>query len=108
MRGTGNLSIELIPEDHDNYRVILANGDQTKVLASGLNFEYAFCSAEDYAKENRHLFIVSDRGASWRNQPISKKQITCISKFGYRAGIEKLTRGQASDLISSGTLKRAG
>ena len=76
-------------------------------MSDVLDFEYSFCVDENYAKANRNLFIVNDRTAPWRDLPASQKQLDIIRSKGFRAGLNKLTRGQASDLISSGELMRA-
>lgn len=108
LRGTSS-RIGIVPTMDDRYRVILATEKGPhKTIADGLTFEYAFSSAEDYARSDRKQFTLSDRNADWRNLPASEKQIGLIRSSGYRAGIENLTRGQASDLITSGALRRAG
>jgi superfamily II DNA or RNA helicase len=103
-----NARLGVVPCGEDRYRVVFANEKGIQTIADGLTFSYAFASAEDFAKANRSLFIISDRDAYWRDQPASIKQLECIRKKGYRAGIENLTRGQASDLISSGKLGKTG
>lgn len=103
-----NVRLGIVPSGDNRYRVICASEKGNQTIADGLNFEYAFASAEDYAKANRSLFIVNDRQAGWRDLPASEKQIACIRASGYRAGIENLTRGQASDLIASGRLRKTG
>lgn len=109
MRGCGKLRLEIIPQG-DTYQVTCANsaiGQENRLVASGLSFEYAFAAAEDFAKANRQLFVVSDMGAPWRDLPITDRQVALIRSRGYRAGIENLNRGQASTIIASGALKRA-
>lgn len=103
-----NTRLGIIPSGNDRYKVILATDGGNRTIAEGLDFSYAFASAEDFARSNRNLFIISDREAGWRDQPASEKQLACIRKKGYRAGIRNLTRGQASDLISSGKLGKTG
>jgi ATP-dependent helicase IRC3 len=101
-----SVKLEIVPVGDDRYRVILVSEQGIRVVAQGLDFSYSFCVAEEFAKENRSLFVFSDRSANWRELPASTKQISCIKSNGYRAGIEALTRGQASDLLVSGALRR--
>lgn len=100
-----NIRLGIVPINEDRYRVILASENGSQTISDDLNFEYSFAAAEDFARSNRDVFIVSDREAKWRNLPASAKQIALIRSKGYRAGLDKLTRGQASDIISSGTLR---
>ncbi len=107
LKGTGKSILAILPQDNDRYKVILSSKNETQLIAEGLSFEYAFATAEDFAKENRKLFVLSDLEAEWRNQPITERQKETIRSKGYRAGIENLSRGQASILIGSGALRRA-
>lgn len=109
LKGRGKTKLEIVPKENETFSVLFTNnpGGTQCNIADGLSFEYAFATAEDFAREHRHLFIVSDKDAAWRNLPISEKQSACLRSYGYKAGIENLTRGQASVLIGSGTLKRA-
>jgi hypothetical protein len=104
----GNSAQLLIrPIGEERYKVVIASKDGQEIaIAEGLNFEYSFAAGEDYARNNRSMFVVSDREAPWRNMPPSEKQLAYIRGHGFRAGLDKLTRGQAADLISSGALKR--
>jgi ATP-dependent helicase IRC3 len=90
----------------DKYDVVFFNGNESKTISKGLNFEYSFATAEDFANNNRSHFIVSDMNASWRNDPISENQKKCFRSCGYKNGIEDMTKGQASIIIASGILKR--
>lgn len=109
LKGSGNTRLGVVPEGNKLYRVVLASEKGNQTIAASLNFEYAFAAGEDFARENRSVFTVSDKEASWRNLPASEKQIEFIRKTsGCRAGLDRLTRGQASDLISSGALRRTG
>ena len=100
----GDLKIH--PAEADRYRVVLSTEKGEKIIADGLDFEYSFAAGEDYARVNRAAFAVTDRSAAWRDLPASSKQIAYIRGRGFRAGLDKLTRGQAADLIGSGALKR--
>jgi ATP-dependent helicase IRC3 len=107
LKGTDGFEL-WIGERDGLYKVVTRHGSQIGTLAEDLNFEYAFAAAEDYAAQHRELFILSDKGAAWRDLPISEKQKLIFRSKGYRAGVDHLTRGQASDLIASGALRRAG
>ena len=106
MRGTSNSTLEISQISLEKYQVIFISDTERKCIASNLNFEWAFSSAEDWAKNNRKLFVLSDREAEWRKLPISEKQKEIFRSRGFKAGIDQLTRGQASILISSGSLKK--
>jgi ATP-dependent helicase IRC3 len=90
----------------DKYDVVFFNGNESKTISKGLSFEYSFATAEGFAKNNRSHFVVSDMNASWRNDPISENQKKCFRSCGYKNGIDNMTKGQASIIISSGILKR--
>lgn len=109
LKGGGSTRLEIVSSGHEKYSVSFTTNPEgnKQVIAEQVSFEYAFAAAEAFAKANRALFIVSDKEAAWRDLPISEKQINCFRSYGYRAGIEHLTRGQAADLISSGCLRRA-
>jgi ATP-dependent helicase IRC3 len=106
LRGTNNCTLEISQISLEKYQVIFSSEDERKCIASNLNFEWAFSSAEDWAKQNRRLFVFSDKDAEWRRLPISDKQKNIFKSRGFKAGIDQLTRGQASTLISSGSLKK--
>lgn len=99
LKASPTTHLEVSPIGNDQYEVTIT-GDKSQTLATGLNFEYAFAAAEDFARANKSTFKIADRTAAWREAPASIKQIQLIrSKTGCRAGLDKLTRGQASDLI---------
>lgn len=106
IKGAGTIRLCIFSTSEDRHRVILFDGTESKMVADGLTFEYAFSSAEGFARENRSLFIVADREAAWRTMPISDKQLIFIKKRGFRAGVDRLTRGQAAALIGSGVINR--
>lgn len=105
MKGSGKIRLEVSPHGTDRYHVLLSDEKGFQLIAENLNFEYAFATAEGYAKDHRKLFTVSDQTAAWRLQPISEKQRSFIRSKGYRAGLDDLTKGQASQIIE--TLVRA-
>jgi ATP-dependent helicase IRC3 len=98
--------LEIQPTDSERFMVVLSSEKNKKIIADNLNFEYAFAAGEDFARANRAAFAVTDRSAAWRDLPASEKQVAFIRGRGFRAGLDKLTRGQAADLIGSGALKK--
>lgn len=104
IKGIGMIRLEVVAISEDRHGVILFDGFTAKTIADGLTFEYAFSTAEGFAKENKSLFVVADKEAPWRNLPISEKQAAFIRKRGFKAGVDRLTRGQAAALIGSGAL----
>jgi hypothetical protein len=106
MRGAGNARLSIILCEKDKYSVIFEDETDWRIVAEELTFEWAFSSAEDYAKANRKLFALSDKEAEWRKQPISDKQLATLKKCGFKAGIDKLTRGEADAIMKSGVLWR--
>lgn len=102
-----NSSLSIIPNDEDDqYKVVFSTIEGQTILAQGFSFEYAFSVSEEFAKKNESLFVVSDRTAPWRDESISEKQILTFKKRGFIAGVNQLSKGQASDLISTGFLRR--
>ncbi len=106
LKGSGHKVLRIIKTDSERFGVSFINGDQVQLIASNLSFEFAFGSAEDFAKANRALFAVSDLEAEWRKSPISERQKALLRSKGFRAGIDDLTKGQASLIISSGILNK--
>ena len=108
IKGSGKARIEIISQDNDRFSAVLTNLEgSNQDIATNLTFEYAFSCAEDYAREHKQLFVMSDKEAAWRDLPISEKQLNLLRSYGYRAGIANLTRGQAASLIGSGCLRKA-
>lgn len=106
LKAAGNKVLKIFPEAQGRFSVMFFDGNISKLIATNLPFEYAFSTAEEFAKANRSLFKVSDLDAPWRVLPISDKQKNLFRSFGYKNGIEDLSRGQAALIISSGVLKR--
>lgn len=106
LKGAGKKLLKIVASGQGQFDVIFLDGNIIQTISEKLSFEYAFASAEGFAKDNRSHFIVSDMDASWRDFPISDKQKDLFRSFGYRSGIEELSRGQASLIISSGVLNR--
>jgi ATP-dependent helicase IRC3 len=106
LKATGGKILKIFPTSENRFSVIFFNEKSSETVCKGMSFEYAFSSAEEFAKNNRGLFVVNDLEAPWRRLPISNKQKELLRSFGYRAGIDELSRGQASLIISSGALNR--
>jgi ATP-dependent helicase IRC3 len=106
LKGVGKKTLSIMRTGEDRYDAVFINGDESSIVATNLTFDYAFAAGEVFAKENRAQFIVNDLEASWRNLPISDRQKKLFLTLGYRSGIEELSRGQASIIISSGVLRR--
>ena len=80
--------------------VFLAIATGARKVQVGLDLSYSFAAAEDFARANRKLFAVSDLEAEWRNLPITGGQKSIIRSCGFKDGIDELTRGMASMIIS--------
>lgn len=103
---SGENSIEISPYG-GKWLVVYTNLEKSKTIAKNVLFEYAFGIAEEFAKEHKNNFMLSDLRASWRSKPITEKQQAVFKKRGYNeAGISQLSAGQASVLIRSGVLNR--
>lgn len=108
LRAGGTARLEIITKPGDLNQVVFFSGGHAQIVADGVQFEYAFAAAEDFARANRQSFSVCDRQASWRDSPATDKQVAYIRKHGFRSGLKELTRGQASDLIASRALSKTG
>lgn len=99
-------TLKIIKVGDEKYSVVLFNRDRAESIGGELDFEYAFATAEDFVNAHRQLFVVSDLNASWRELPISERQKELFRSYGFKNGIEDLSRGQASIIIGSGALRR--
>lgn len=106
LKAIGDKVLKIFPTAEGRSSVVFFSGNDSKTIVKDISFEYAFSSAEEFAKANRSIFTVSDLEAPWRGLPISDKQKCLFKSFGYRAGIEELSRGQAALIISSGVLNK--
>lgn len=106
LRAGASNRLVVYPSSNGQHGAVFLRDGHSHRVADGIPFEYAFAAAEDFARANRQFFIISDREAAWRDQPASDKQKDYIRRCGYKAGLDGLTRGQASDLIASGALKK--
>lgn len=108
LKGNHDMFLKIVKREPERYDAILSSSTGTTLIAGGLDFEYCFGAAEDFAKLHLGAFTLSDLDASWRDLPISEKQKKFFRSTGFRAGIDELTRGQAAQIISSGVLRKRG
>lgn len=106
MQGNDGVRLAIQPESENRYRVVFSTDLQEMTIAKDLSFEYAFGTAEAFAKKHKKYFVLHDLEADWRNQPITQKQLNMFKGKGFRTGVKDLTKGQASLLIRSGVLNR--
>lgn len=106
LRAIEDKILKIFPTSENRFSVIFFNVNSHQTIAKDISFEYAFSTAEEFAKANRSLFTISDLEAHWRTLPISDKQKDLFRSYGYRSGIEDLSRGQAALIISSGVLSK--
>jgi len=106
LKASVNKTLKIFPTAENLFSAAFFYENNSRIIAKDVSFEYAFASAEQFAKSNRALFTISDLDASWRKLPISDKQKSVFKSFGYRAGIDDLSRGQASLILSSGVLNK--
>ena len=107
LKATDDKILKIFPTAEGRFSVMFFESRNSyRIIAENLMFDYAFGTAEEFAKSNRELFVFSDLEAPWRSLPISDKQRSLFNSYGYRAGIEDLNRGQAALIISSGVLNK--
>ena len=107
LKATGDKILKIFPTANGRFSVVhFENRNSYRMIAENLTFDFAFGTAQEFARNNRGLFAVSDLEAPWRALPISDKQKGLFRSFGFKAGIEDLSRGQAALIISSGVLRR--
>lgn len=100
LQGTSGENLAIETQFNGLYRIAFYKHQRKSIVAQDLNFDYAFGQAEELAKANRKLFVFADKEAKWRNEPITDRQKDVFKRFGYKAGIDKLTRGQASFVMT--------
>jgi len=98
LKSSKDCYLKIIPEN-ERFSVVFDKKNSIEIIAQNLSFDYAFAAADTFAKENRRLFILSDKNAAWNNEPISEGQINTLHKFRYRSGLDHLSKGQASVII---------
>lgn len=95
----GSLIVEQAPGE-STWNVIYRDRQDTRILATGMNLEYAQGVAEDHDK--RHgVKAFTDKKARWRAEPASDGQRTALYRWGKR-GLSRqpgLTKGEASDAL---------
>ena len=107
LKAVDNRILKIFPTEKGRFNVALfESGNNYRLLAENLLFDYAFGTAEEFAKANRSMFALSDLEAPWRGLPISDRQKDIFKSSGYKAGIEDLSRGQAALIIGSGILRK--
>ncbi len=97
--GKGILFLVKQPNTQDMWASVCNKMDKTNLLiAKDLPLDYAQGVAEDYVRGLGTLALI-DSNASWRNHPITDKQMALLDKLhiDYSSDINK---GQASDLIT--------
>jgi superfamily II DNA or RNA helicase len=88
----------IVREDTRGWTVEHKGKGFCNTLIQHLSLEYALGFAEDEAREMGAEALVN-KNAKWRKLPISEKQIETLTKF--KIAIDpKMTKGEASDLIS--------
>ncbi len=97
--------IRIMPHDQ-LFMVELVNHQNSEILnIKPITFEYAQGVAEDYARANAPF---ARKDARWRRDSISGPQRQLLRKMGVEVeGIDRLTKGEASDLIDVYKVKRA-
>lgn len=106
LKGGGNSKL-MIVRVGDSFNVIFVDTNITEIISRGVTFSYAFSIAEEYANQNKKKFVLCDLDASWRKEKISNNQKKIINSFGYRAGVDQLTKGQAAIIIDKKIKKAA-
>ena len=99
LKGNGKALLQVIPSSKKLYGVLFTTHSERQVLIHEVPFDYAFDSADRWAKENRSVFTVSDYSAEWRKLPATEKQIGALKSLGFTKGTDKLKRGQAATLL---------
>jgi ATP-dependent helicase IRC3 len=102
MIGNQDRRLQIEPQENGMWEVNFWRGQDDFIsVAEGVDFEFAFGLAEAAARRNERWFVLGDKDAAWRKEPISEKQISLFKAYKYTAGIKDLTKGQASVLIDS-------
>ena len=81
------------------WRVLLVQRNDRKVLAEGLDLGYAQGVGEDHARR-LGTDVLLDRGAAWRQREPSEKQLKVLVRRGLPV-YPDMNRGEASDLLSA-------
>lgn len=101
----GKIFIRIIPRDNHFMVELMQDGTSEFLNRTPLTFEFAQGIAEDYARTNAPF---ARKDAPWRRDRISDKQMWRLRKMGVEMdGMERLTKGEASDLIDFHQIKNA-
>lgn len=93
-------------DDLETWRVVLVDRDHHRTLiADGLDLGYAQGVAEDYARCAGAGQLVQ-RGARWRHQPASEKQVAALVRMRIPHDPARLTKGEAADLMTAVIARR--
>ena len=88
----------------DGWRVWHTEGREQRLVANGLDLEYAQGVAEDLARQMGAL-VLARRGSEWRSLAASENQLHALNEMGVEVSGE-ITRGEASDLLSLEATRR--
>ena len=83
----------------DLWNVIAATYGGVEIIVSGADISLAQGLAEDYVRRCEASGWV-EKGARWRSHQATPKQVELIKKSGHKVDGKKITKGQASDLIT--------
>jgi ATP-dependent helicase IRC3 len=89
----------VVRERQGGWAVEFNTKDNHEVLIDHLTQEYAMGFAEDEARELGAGSLI-DPNAAWRKAPASTKQIETLRKFRVAFDESKITKGEASDLMT--------
>ncbi len=95
------ITLAVIEMSDGKWSVELQSPVGNQRIAYQLSFDYAFSSAEAYARSYPQLFALSNLKAQWRTLPMTPGQERAIRRFGFSKGVEKLNRSQAALIIST-------
>jgi hypothetical protein len=88
----------------DRWRVWHTEGRDQRVVAEGLDLEYAQGVAEDLVRRMGAL-VLARRGSEWRSLAASESQLHALNEMGVEVSGE-IARGAASDLLSLEAARR--
>lgn len=96
----GDSTMILVPSGEESWEVWRSPKGSPAVLESGkpLALDWARGVGEEVARA--HGGVLSRADAKWRKRPPSDSQVTALRNLGYAVDPEKLTRGEASDMMT--------
>jgi len=89
----------VVSETRAGWKVEMNAKDYKETLIEHLTQEFAIGFAEDHARELGAGSLI-DPNAAWRNAPASPKQKDTLKKFRVAFDESKITKGEASDLMT--------